>query len=704
MREIMKKQLQRNLLTGVFLAFFAEGVIALGATSFAEITVRNLSFWRLCVFLAIAVGSCFLSERTGIAISDMLFRYRYVLALALLIVLVALDINGSAIDVWKNYLPNGKNDGLLWHFAQNGRSDEWAAYTPLTFSSFLNHSGAFAYFNTTARGTLTDSFIVYGQPVKDIAILFRPFQIGYLFLGMSRGLSFYWWSRLFALFFSSLELGLILTGKNRRLSVFFAISMAFAPVVQWWSSINSLVEMLAAGNCFILMVHSWIAHCSIWRRSLYAVVMGICGGCFVLAFYPAWMIPLGYFYLALLIWVIYENRKSIHVTWADLIPLACFFLVFGGGLLHVFFKSRETIDLIFNSAYPGKRESFGGGFGKMLYNYVLAPYLGISQSGFEGAGCEWAGFLDFRPAGFLLAVYVLVREKKKDVLLCVLIFFELLLDIYVAWGFPDFLAKITLLSWSTPNRAAQMAGLFQILMLVRAMSQMKENCGKVTAGILSAVCVAIAMYYSIGMQKEYWRISMILITCIVSFAVFFCLFQSGRESFFRAGIWLWGLMCIFSGALVNPIQQGIDVIYENELVQEIQRIAEADPQARWLVDDAGYPMTNVPIMAGAPTVNSTSVYPNLELWGSLDPEGEKEDTYNRYAHIRANLTQAEKTEFKLIQADVFEVNLSLEDAKKIEIRYVLTDRKLEQELSSDTVEYHRIYQSGIYYIYQLTYE
>lgn len=38
-------------------------------------------------------------------------------------------------------------------------------------------------------------FIVCGQPVMDIAMIFRPFYWGYLFLSAGKGLAFFWYGR-----------------------------------------------------------------------------------------------------------------------------------------------------------------------------------------------------------------------------------------------------------------------------------------------------------------------------------------------------------------------------------------------------------------------------------------------------------------------------------------------------------------------------
>ena len=69
------------------------------------------------------------------------------------------------------------------------------------------------------------------------------------------------------------------------------------------------------------------------------------------------------------------------------------------------------------------------------------------------------------------------------------------------------------------------------------------------------------------------------------------------------------------------------------VLQEISKIHESDEQALWIVEGMELPFLNAPIMVGAPTINSTNTYPDLERWRILDKSGKYEKNYNRYAHI-----------------------------------------------------------------------
>ena len=143
---------------------------------------------------------------------DFIYRHRLLSSIAAVALLVLFDINGSSIHMISYYAPT-EADGVIMGTARPIRSDEWAVSTPMSFSQAAS---GFPYFSSVLRGSKTDAFIVSGQAVWDYAVLFRPFYWGFLLFGASRGLSFFWWSRLFALLLMSFEFGMMLTNNQKR--------------------------------------------------------------------------------------------------------------------------------------------------------------------------------------------------------------------------------------------------------------------------------------------------------------------------------------------------------------------------------------------------------------------------------------------------------------------------------------------------------
>ena len=164
-----------------------------------------------------------------------------------------------------------------------------------------------------------------------------------------------------------------------------------------------------------------------------------------------------------------------------------------------------------------------------------------------------------------------------------------------------------------------------------------------------------------------------------------------------------------SSIWINPVAKGVPEITKSETMQQIRDLVKEDPQAIWLVVDMAYPATNIPAMAGADCLNTTQTYPQKTRWEMLDPEGEYEDIYNRYCHIRASL--GSKTMLELVSTDYVEVTLSPEDLKKLNIRYIVSTNDFDEKIAAGTtniftdsgIEFQKYYEGAQLSIYGCVY-
>lgn len=147
------------------------------------------------------------------------------------------------------------------------------------------------------------------------------------------------------------------------------------------------------------------------------------------------------------------------------------------------------------------------------------------------------------------------------------------------------------------------------------------------------------------------------------------------------------------GLCVNPVQHGTKVIYENETVKEISSIREEDPEALWIFVSKDSHVNNIPVAVGARTINSTNTYPTLERWHKIDKTGQYEDVYNRYAFIKADITDGD-TKFTLNNPDDITVELNQNDLDTLGISYILSYKPINAE------GYNKIYNDSNYYIYK----
>lgn len=289
-------------------------------------------------------------------IGDFLYKYRFVIAGLILIIGVLFEISGSSISSWNSILQTGITGDvdLIYGTSRSIRSDEWAVFMPMIFSQCLN---SFEYFSEAIRGDTTDVFMIYGLPVMNLMQIFRPFLIGFLFLGISKGLSFFWISRIIALFLVTFEFCMILSKKDKTLSFIGAMLVTLSPQIQWWFAVNGTAELFIFGELALVLLYKYMNTESLKIRILILFGLIICAGGYILILYPAWQIPLFYAFFVLAIWIIIENRKECKISKKDIISIIVAILIFAGCMGYIFNKSFDTIKTITSTVYPGGRIS-----------------------------------------------------------------------------------------------------------------------------------------------------------------------------------------------------------------------------------------------------------------------------------------------------------------------------------------------------------
>lgn len=645
---------------------------------------------------------------------ELIYEYRFVLSFLLLIMLVSFKISGSSMGCWKLFLGDGES-GIRLGEPRVWRSDEWGTLTPLCFRQQYNTLGSYNRYSQTLGSILTDNMLVYGQPSWDILTLFRPFYWGYLFFGSERGLSWFWCSRLIVLFLSWFELGMFITGGQKKLSVMLSICVSFAPFLQWWFAINGLVEMLIYGACFVLGSNYLVSRAFNPRKIAVAVGMAVCAVGYVLTFYPTWMVPVAWGFVPLFLWVVIWKFDRKVLRRVDVVPWLLIFVITAAGLTVLAVTSWDVIKAELNSVYPGNAPSSSGGTG--LWWMMKYPISLVSRFSMNELIVENSSIICFAPAGFILALWVIIKEKKKDPLLILLLGMNLFLAWYYCVGIPKWLAKMLLLSFVNSNRGPQVLGFLRLTLFVRAVA-LKEKAPKrwlaaLAAVISSAVPMRLALgftkYEPGGLRYEYFDTAEKILVVWAILAVVFYLLYRARKSKYTMAVLGVCTVVLASSIWINPVAKGVPEITKSETMQQIRDLVKEDPQAIWLVVDMAYPATNIPAMAGADCLNTTQTYPQKTRWETLDQEGEYEDIYNRYCHIRASL--GSKTMLELVSTDYIEVTLSPEELKKLNIRYIVSTNDFDEKIAARTtniftdsgIEFQKYYEGAQLSIFRCVY-
>lgn len=642
-------------------------------------------FIKVLIFFIPFFVIIFILQKYCQGIMHTIDQNRYLIAIVILLLAMTMNLSGSSIASWYATL-NGMRStsdlykaGVLFGFPRTIRSDEWAVFTSFGISQQYTN---FSQISNLIRGTATDVTTVYGQPAWAIVTLFRPFEWGYLLFGAEKGLSFFWVGRFLALFLVTYEFTKILTKNDKWLSATMAVIMCFSPAIQWWFSTNGLVEMIVFGQLVILLIRKYMTTESVATKVGCGLLMVLCAGGFAFTFYPAQEIPMFYLCAVLAIWQIYENRNKFHfVPQRDICIIGGSLVLLGILVAAIFHSSGAVYNAVMSTEYPGGRIITGGGLFSVLFGYVQSLFLSVDWARAYQSANESSMMFSMFPLGMILAINRIM--KKKDLLLEMLIALQAWFLLFYIAPVPVFIAKITLFSYVVPGRLIVIIGIVELIMLFRSITlekvetddkEMKLGRTVAVAAVVAILLVAVIRNYDTGYMSGVYTLLGVLLLAVLIACLIGCLKSyRARQLLLVSAI----AFIMLPGLTVNPVQSGIkSSITDQDVVVAIREIVSEDKDALWAATDVGFPLPNLPIMAGASTVNSSNVYPNLDLWAKLDPDGVYSEIYNRYSHIDIKLT-SQPTSFELLGIDYYCINLNYNDLQILHPDYLLSTQGYE---------------------------
>ena len=258
---------------------------------------------------------------------------------------------------------------------------------------------------------------------------------------------------------------------------------------------------------------------------------------------------------------------------------------------------------------------------------------------------------------------------------------------------------------SVSNRAQLVVGYTCIFLFIYIMSryEVKEKVKKIDkikiVQFISAIITTLLITY-LGVTcvnskfEGAINILFILVSIILFIPIFYFTFRNKKQTNFGLAILLIFVNTV-SILLIQPLDRGLEILYEKPLAKEIQNIVSKEPNAKFLNVNEFITIQNYILVNGGKSINSTNFVPNLELYHKLDPDKKYNEVYNRYAHVGVRLV-SEETKFELISEDFMLIHLNYDDICKIEANYLVTDRKLEE----NSKYYTKIYDEYDSYIYK----
>ena len=636
-----------------------------------------------------------LSSRRADEAAEIFYRLRYVLGGIFLLLCVLFEIHGSSISIYAHIFGHPELDADLLGKFRPIRSDEWLVFTPFAFAQYFTD---FAFVGDIVRGAATNMFIVYGQAVHHAAMIFRPAQLGYLFLDQGSGLAFFWVSRLVVLFLISFEFAKKILNVSRRLSLLYAVMVTFSPVAQWWWAVNSIAEILAAGQGVVVCWKMYLERSATRQRFLFAAGFFWCAGIFIMGIYPAWQVPFGWTFLLCLIAATASSPDALKILRRDKMFWLVGVIVMLAPICHALYISRDMIEITRATEYPGSRFVLGGGFPlsiHMLYGVsALLPFSSIDSVGVTN-DCEAATFFSAAPLGLIIFGLATIRRRQFDLLMTLLVGLSCVIAFWEAVGFPAWLAQITMMGMTTDNRARIVLDFVQMLILFRGLSLIELKFSRAEKIFLAGAISIVGAVLACNALDDWPGVRKIFSMTAFVFAAAYLF--AGRLTNLRVGILLAMMLAI--GATINPVAHGVKCIYELPVGEKISEIVARD-KSLWLVEDDGIMRNDFPIMFGAPTINSVNVYPVLDRWRKLDPTGENFPIYNRYAHITITFCNG-ATRFDIHRGDMFELTLNPADLPKLDVRYILSPHGDLEKFSTAAVKIVKLYEDAGSHIYKV---
>lgn len=663
MEKVMQKRKGKNWI--LFLILTVIGVLAVYRTHLDCINRPDV-FWRLLELEALLylflVLHCFIELKK---LYDGIYRYRLWIAIGLFVFCTANCFTLSSVGMYNQYVqPNTLSEFStpLLGTARFIRSDEWMVNISRIMAGSYNNYGAV---NSIVRGTAASGISATGGLYFDYAALRSPSFYGYYLFGAEYGNSFFW---SFLMIFGALlsfEFFMILTKGKKVYSVFGTALLWFSTFNLWWSICGLLFAFLGIVVFFYYMIHA-----ADWKkRLLFGTMLAIAGADFCTLLYPAWQVPFGWLLVGLLAWILITCQNWKQYRWTDWLVIGLDVFFMATIILRFVQADSEYIQAVGATIYPGKRVSYGG--------YSLNKLLGYSQSAitsfFEVTNAsEMSTFFGVFPLGIFTTIYVLWKEKGKNVLLWCLLVPTVFLFLYCSTGLPPFLAKVLMLTNSIPKRAVDILGIYFTVLTVVSLAEM-EKCGHmkgIYAIVIAVICAALPFLIPVDEKLSGHIHYLIALQLVV--ALFLILLLTQKKKIVHQSLLIGAsVLLVFDGMCINPLSVGLKAITEKPLYTEVRSILKSsNTETRWIAID-NLVTQNYLIACGAPTLNSTNYLPNYDMWKILDPENTYEDIWNRYAQVNINLVSGDTTSVTLVADDSIRIDLCRHDLLALHVDYIL---------------------------------
>ncbi len=632
------------------------------------------------------------------------------------IFMASMEYSGSSTEKWNDYIIDSSQIAQTQPVLGKAkwiRFDEWCLTTPCYRSQYLN--------DFPIRGSnfgYGESPILMGMPTADITSKIRPQLWSFYFFSFERAFSIYWYFKTFGILLGFFFVLKIISRNNFWLSLGGSIWILYSSYTQWWFSTSGSELMVFAALMTVCGLYVLLSQ-SRATIIINSILLTLFSTSFVLTLYPPYQVPLGYmvlFVMAAHLWSTYSKDIILNKVFFRVGGILVMFVLMALIMVHFFNTCRESINVMAQTLYPGQRISTGGVIDSNRYFSGVFDYLFSEKripSPLWGNPCEASNYLLLWPLVVLGMIVDKFRGGRVNYTQLVLLVYICFLSAWMVFGYPDFLAQITVLNRVRENRALIGIGPVNIILIIHYLAskfsvttehsvvdadqdtnrkkkkakQSQKEAGRSSssssilwiAGAISAV-VVFGGVYLLGTNfneatKNFLTPTQIKLSGFLASILAFTLVARLSSAF----IGLVVFCVLWSNFMINPIAKGMPALTNKSLMHILESIHKSDPNAKWLSYGSNI-LANYVIASGADVISGTKFIPDLGMYKILDPTGNGSQAYNRFAHVHVLPNYSAKDSEDMVwrkdgdDAFTWLVNPSSKALEKIGVKYWLSNR------------------------------
>lgn len=662
----------------------------------------NAIMATITAFFMIINTLCYFKNDSYEKMIDIGIKYRYPILLCIFIICVFFKLSGSSIGVYNRTLTEKTDDKIisnLFGTSREVRGDEYTVLTPYYMSQQYNHFNKYS----TAMSLAGQNMIIgYNAPLYDITTLAKPLNFGYILLGNEYGLSWYWCLKLLLIFLSAFEMFYIITKKNKILSLLGAFMIAWGPSTQWWFAPHMPDVILWAMWLFVCAYHFFASEKD-WIRNILTIILPFVALEFVIALFPSFQVGLGYFILFVFLALLYRDKVKLFASKQqnirNVIMVVCIL-----GLLGYFLGTNyQDLKAVSNTVYPGHRVVTGGDYTlKDTFTDLSTLFLGYTVKAPYTNASEDSTYIHFG-IFFLLLAPLLIQKLRKEknrnwVVGASIASFMGIQLIFMLFGFPEFLAKITFFSYI--NRMKMIFGLVAIVFTIWGIDAFFSTKEKISKSYYILATFVFCLFH-FSFIDESLKVYLPTYYYYIEIAIFALILVCLYWNYKRISYSLILALVLVASIPINPITVGVSDIYNHPSASKITQLAKENQDSYW-IGYGNFVLPSYLLANGAKAFNAVNFYPDMKKWEILDPNKEYVDIYNRYCHIFTILSNDGKNHIlSTNSADIIKLELTLEKMNELKIKYILANVDLTYYKQEKNFNLETIYKDQDVSIYEI---